>query len=209
MHVSLFAFVLFLHITVAIAAFAIAAVLHLAFHMMPRQATTGGLRPWAGLMHRLEPMLPIAGLLLLVLGSWLVHLGSKTDDAFSFTTGWILTSIVALVVVEALAGALLAPRTKAVIRAIEEAGEGEVPADIRAGLANPFVWYIGHIATFAFVGVVFLMATKPSGAWSPVFPVLGAIVGVLIAMPQLRAAKTLSATGGALPAPRGAAKTTA
>jgi hypothetical protein len=202
MHVSLAGFVLFLHITVAIAAFAIAGVLHLAFHVMPRVATSGELRLWARLMHRLEPLLPIAGLLLLVLGAWLVHLGSKTDDAFSYKDGWIITSVVTLVVVEALSGALLAPRTKALGHAIEEASDGPVPAEIRARLANPFVWHIGHIATFAFIGVVFLMTTKPSGAWAPVFPVLGAIVGMLIALPQLRAAQRLSAAGGTLPAPR-------
>jgi hypothetical protein len=186
MHVTLSGFVLFLHIAVAIASFMIAAVLHAAFHVLPRTRDVAEMRSWTALMHRLEPLLPVSALVLLGLGAWLVHLGG--DEGFGFSDGWVLTAIVFLVVVEGLAGALLAPRTKALVAKVHAAADGPVPDDIRRATVDPVTWDIGHIATFGFLGVVFLMAAKPSGAWAPVFPVAGAVIGVGLSRLQLRAA---------------------
>src|SRR3954465_3685795 len=105
MHVKLFSVVLFLHITVVIVAFAMAGVMHTAINVVPRARSVQELRPWGAVMHRIEPLFPIMALLLLGLGIWLVHLGAPTDDAFSFSDGWVITAIVTLVVVEGAARA--------------------------------------------------------------------------------------------------------
>ena len=73
MNVSLAGFALFLHITVAIAAFMIAGVLHVAFNVLPRVRTVAEMRPWTAVIHRLEPLLPILALVLLGLGAWLMR----------------------------------------------------------------------------------------------------------------------------------------
>jgi hypothetical protein len=198
MHVTLAGLVLFLHIGVVIVSFMIGAVLHAGFHSMVRARTLAELRPWTALLHRLEPVLPILAVVILGLGAWLVQLGS--DEGFSWSDGWILTSVVTLVVIEGLAGALLAPRSKAVGAAVARLGDGEVPADLHRMLRDPVMWAVGHVATFGFLGVVFLMAAKPSGAWSPAFPIVGALVGLAAARVQLRAAPVPSA--GTVPGQR-------
>jgi len=129
-------------------------------------------------------------LLLLGLGVWLVHLGHGTDDAFSFKDGWVITAIVTLVVVEAIGGAVLAPRGKKLTGLIDAAPDGPISADVRAGALDPMVWYAAHITTFAFLGVVFLMAAKPEGQWAWLFPAVGAVVGALLSRAQLSALPT-------------------
>jgi hypothetical protein len=143
-------------------------------------------------------------LLLLGLGAWLVHLGANTDDNFSFSDGWIITSIVTLVVVEAVGGAVLAPRGKKLTGLVEQAADGPVSDEIRASTSDPAVWYAAHITTFAFLGVVFLMAAKPTGAWAWLFPTVGAVVGV--ALSKLQLDKLPAAASGAVPSQRAGAK---
>jgi len=184
MHVETAGVVLFLHIAVAIVAFAMAGVLHSALQVFGRARRVEEVRTWAAVAHRIEPLFPVMALLLLGLGAWLVHLG-HTDEGFSFSTGWILTGIITLVLVEAVGGAILAPRGKKLNSLIHDAPDGEVTAEIRAAARDPLFWDMAHLTTFGFLGVVFLMAAKPSGAWAPVFPIAGAVVGVVLSRLQL------------------------
>jgi hypothetical protein len=193
MQITLFDVVLFLHIGVAIVAYAMAGVMHTSLQMVARGRTVGELRSWGRVMHRVEPLFPVMAVLLLGLGAWLVHLGHRTDDAFSFRDGWVLTAIVTLVVVEAMGGAILAPRGKKLTGLIDAAPDGPVTAEIRAGAADPMVWYAAHITTFGFLGVIFLMAAKPTGEWAWLFPTIGALVGVVVAGAQLRGLPTSDA----------------
>lgn len=187
MHVDLFGVILFLHIGVAIVAFAMAGVMHTALQATARARTVQELRSWGHAMHRIEPLFPIMALLLLGLGAWLVHLGANTDDNFGFSDGWIITSIVTLVAVEAIGGAVLAPRGKKLTAQIDGAPDGPVSDEIRSSTTDPAVWYAAHITTFAFFGVVFVMAAKPTGAWAWLFPTIGAVVGVVLSKLQLDA----------------------
>ena len=200
MHIDLFGVILFLHITVVIVAFAMAGVMHTALQAMARAGAVQELRSWGKAMHRIEPLFPLMALLLLGFGIWLVHLGEHTDDNFRFSDGWVITAIVTLVAVEAIGGAVLAPRGKKLTGQIEEAGDGPVSDEIHAGTTDPAVWYAAHVTTFAFLGVVFLMAAKPAGGWAWLFPVIGAVVGVVLSKLQLDG---LAASGhGSVPAQR-------
>jgi hypothetical protein len=204
MQITLFGVVLFLHITIAITAFAMAGVMHTALNVVPRGRSVQELRAWGVVMHRIEPLFPLMALLLLGLGAWLVHLGAKTDDAFSFADGWVITAIVTLVVVEAAGGIVLAPHGKKLTGLLEHAPDGPVSEEIRAAATRPLFWDLIHLTTFGFLGVVFLMAAKPSGAWAPVFPVVGAAVGVALSRIQL-AAIAKSRGSDAVPSQRVAA----
>jgi hypothetical protein len=192
MHITLFGVVLFLHITVAIVAFAMAGVMHTSLQVVGRAREVQAIRSWGAVMHRIEPLFPMMALLLLALGAWLVHLGAHTDDAFSFSDGWIITAITTLVLVEAAGGAILAPRGKKLTQLIRDAPDGAVTDDIHRSATDPWVWHAAHITTFGFLGVVFLMAAKPDGAGAPLFPIVGAVVGIVMAQLQLNA---LPATG--------------
>jgi hypothetical protein len=182
--------VLFLHIGVAVIGFMIAAVLHAALHAMPRARSIEGARPFATLVHRLEPLLPIMALLLLGLGAWLIHL---SDGEFEWKNGWIMTAVITLVVVEGLAGALLAPRTKKLTQLVDAAPDGEISAEVRQAMVNPIVWDVAHIATVGFLGVVFLMAAKPSGTASVIIVVVSAALGIALSRWQLAVLKMAGA----------------
>jgi len=196
MHVTLAGVVLFLHIFVAIVAFMMAGVLHAALQALARARDIREARSWAMLMHRLDPLFPLAALLLLGLGAWLIHL---SGGEFSWHDGWVITAVVSLVVIEGLAGARLAPKAKAIVAEIEQAGDGPISESLHRRIIDPLAWHVGHIATFGFAGVVFLMAAKPSGAWSPVIVVIGAVIGVVLSGAQLRA---LPPGGAAVPVQR-------
>lgn len=186
-------FALFLHIGVAITAFMMAAVLHAALPAMARARDVAVLRSWAGMVHRLEPLLPVMALLLLGLGGWLIHLSHGFAE---WSDGWILTSVIALVAVEGLSGALLAPRSKALIGEIEKTPDGPVPDSLHAKTLDPVIWHLAHLATGGFLGVVFVMAEKPSAAWSIVLVVAGAVIGVALSQLQLRALPGPAGSGG-------------
>lgn len=201
MHVTLFGFVLFLHIAFAVVAFAMAGVVHAGMPALARARDVATMRPWSEILHRLDPLFPLVALILLGLGSWLVHLGD--GEGFRFSDGWIITSIAALVLIEGLAGALLAPAAKRAVALIRESPDGAPSEEVRRAVLDPRIWYPGHIATFGFLGVIFLMAAKPAGAWAPVFPVVGALVGILLARLQLEAvSRPAAAAGRAVPGQR-------
>jgi hypothetical protein len=202
-HVTLAGFVLFLHIGVAIAAFMMAGVAHAALQSVGRATSVAEARPWARVMHRIEPLFPVMALILLGLGAWLVHLGAHTDDQFSFKDGWVLTAIITLVVMEALGGAVLAPRGKRLNTLILEAPDGPITAEIRAASRDPLFWGVAHATTVSFLGIVFLMAAKPAGSWAPVVVIVGALLGVAASTLQLRALP--AADGVGVPVQRAAA----
>lgn len=204
MGITLFGFVLFLHISFVVVAFAMAGIVHAGLPAIARARDVAQMRPWVELLHRLDPLFPLVALVLLGLGSWLVHLGAHTGDGFSFKDGWVITSIVTLVLIEGLAGALLAPAAKRLVGSVRESADGVPSAELRAAARDPKIWYPGHIATFGFLGIVFVMATKPAGEWAWVFPAIGAAVGVALARWQLSRLQ-VSAEGGSVPAQRAAA----
>ncbi len=194
MHVTLFGFVLFLHITVAITAFMMAAIVHAGLPALARATDVRAMRPWAAILHKLEPLFPLAALLLLGLGAWLLHL---SGGEFAWKDGWVMTAVITLVVIEGFAGALLAPKAKAAVKAVEDAADGPVPESVHQAAIEPRIWHISHIGTFGFAAVVFLMSAKPSGAWPPIIVVVGVIVGFALSTVQLRA---IAATRAATPA---------
>ena len=183
MHVTLFGFVLFLHITVAIVAFMMAGVLHAALQALARADDVREMRSWGRLIHRLDPLFPFAALLLLGFGGWLIHL---SGGEIGWGDGWLLTSLISLIVVEGASGVLIAPKAKTAVKLIEQAPDGAVPDDLRRLSVDPAIWHVAHVATFGFAGVVFLMAAKPTGGLAVVIVIAAAAVGVLVSLAQLR-----------------------
>jgi len=190
MHVTLFGFVLFLHITVAIVAFMMAGVLHAAMQALARANDVREMRSWGRLIHRLDPLFPIAALLLLGFGAWLIHL---SKGRIGWGDGWLLTSLIALIVIEGLSGVLIAPKAKAAVKLIEETPDGPVTDDMRRLTVDPAIWHVSHIATFGFTAVVFLMSVRPTGALSPILVIAGTVIGVLVSAAQLRSLRAVHA----------------
>lgn len=173
MHIHGADVVLFLHIAVAVFTFAIAGILLTGLAQMRRAESIAVLRSWGRLTHMVEPWFPVLVAVLIALGAWLIALSKKE---FSWSDGWVLTSVITLVIMEAYGGAVLAPNGKKLHAMLEAAPDGPVPDEIRGAVMNPLVWAGAWGETGLATGILFIMPTKPSGAWSVV---IVAIIGLL------------------------------
>jgi len=98
---------------------------------------------------------------------------------------------------------MLAPSAKKLVATIRETADGVPSTALRTAARDPKIWYPGHIATFGFLGIVFVMAAKPAGEWAWLFPAVGAAVGIALARMQLM--RLAVSDGGQVPSQRAAA----
>jgi hypothetical protein len=197
MHIALADFVLFLHIIVAIAAFAVAVLLLMAMMRMRSATDAATLRTWAKVAAPLEPVFPVLVLLLIGLGGWLIHL---SGGEFRWSDGWVLTSVIALVLMEAYGGIVLAPNGKRLHELADRAPDGPIPAELRAQALSKAVWAGAWGNMGAALGILFTMPTKPVGGWAVAIVALAALVGVLIGL-QLSGAPVTANAPAAAPGP--------
>ena len=190
---STYEIVLFLHIAVVVFAFGVAAVLHTALFRIRRAGSPREMSAWLPILEKSEPLFPISAVLLLGLGGWLIQL---SDDVYGWGDGWILTAIITLVIVEIVGGAVLGPRVKRLSAAIESDTGETVSEATRTAAVNPVMWYSGHFTTGAVLGIVMLMAAKPSTATSIAVVVVGALAGVASAVPFAKPLTVASPTTG-------------
>lgn len=187
--------VLFLHITVALAAFSIATVIHTGEWGSRRVTTVAELRTWAGVIRRFGQLFPIMIGLLLVLGAWLVSL---SDGKFDWGDGWVASAVVALVVLGAIGGAVLDPAAKRLVARLAAAPDRPVTPELRAAACNPVTWALGHLSTGLALGVVFTMTTKPSAGDALAVLVVGSGLGAVIGYLGARSGTTrVAATSSA------------
>lgn len=177
---STYEVVLFLHIAVAIFAFGVSAVLHTALFRLRATTNRRELSAWMPVIKKAEPLFPISALVLFGLGAWLLQL---SDGDFGWGDGWVLTAIGGLVVMEIVGGAVLGPRMKKVHAAVEADSGDTVSESTRATVTAPAIWYGAHTTTGIAVGIVLLMAAKPTTATSIAVLVVAAVLGVLSAVP--------------------------
>ena len=78
------------------------------------------IRSWPRVIAIVEAALPALAVLILLTGAWLLHL---SDGEFAWSHGWVIASMVGLVVAAA-AGAAVGPRSAALRRAINTARTG-------------------------------------------------------------------------------------
>jgi hypothetical protein len=181
---------MFLHVGLVVVAMSLASILHLSLIQMRRAETSAELRAWLPILRRVEPLMPLLALAVVGSGAWLIEL---SDGEFSWGQGWIVVSLVAVVIAEAV-GASLNPRSHALARAIGAAGDTPVGPDLRRRAADPVLFFGGHFVTAVFFGVIFLMTAQPTGTWAPMLYIaLAGVIGVLTAVPFVRPPDTCGA----------------
>ena len=161
-------------------------MLHAGLLLVRAARDVAAVRAWPRVIAVVEPVLPATALVILLTGAWLLHL---SDGEFSWGQGWVIASLVGLVVAEA-AGAAAAPRSAALRRAISRAPDGPVGAEVRQRICDPVLWCILHGATAIFLAVVFVMVVKPSGLWSAVVIAAVGLAGALSGYPFSRPMRT-------------------
>jgi hypothetical protein len=180
--VSKYDVVLFLHLMSAVFGFGVAAVAHTTLFRLRSATDMRQVRDELPVLEKSGPLFPIAGILLLALGAWLIQL-SPSGDKFSYSDGWVLTGIVSLVVVEGVGGAVIGRRVKALVEKFGSVADGPLDAETRAQLTDRPVWVAAHFNTAVIAAVVLIMVTKPSGVGSVVTVAIGAVLGIVSALP--------------------------
>jgi hypothetical protein len=97
--------------------------------------------------------------------------------------GWIIVGLGGMVLIAALGAALGGRRVGAIIRGIPAEG-GPIPTALDRQLHDPVLALSLYVRTALFLGIVFLMATKPSAAGSLAAMGAAAAAGAAAALQQ-------------------------
>ena len=98
---------------------------HFAEARMRAADSVAALRPWAWLLRRLGRAFPLALLVLLLSGAYLVHRG------WTWRSGWIDASLVGVALLFLNGAGLVRARGRALGRALGGAGDGELTPELR------------------------------------------------------------------------------
>jgi len=172
---------LFLHLlgVFLVSGGAVSSILILA--MLRRSETVQDVRMWANLAAIVDRIFPVATILLLATGIWLV-----SDGDWSWSDGWINVSLIGLILI-ALAGFLIATRKiVAIDRAAADAPDGPVPQVLAAQITDPMLFATTHAATLGTLAIIWNMTTKPGDAQAGIVFVAAIIVGALSAAPMVQ-----------------------
>ena len=186
--------VLFFHIAVVLAAFFLAGALHGSEYLSAKATTPGELRRVTR-PQKLGPLFAPLLIALLGLGMELIHLSKKTGDDFKFGDGFIVVGIV-MVAVLFLDGPLVMGRHFSKFdKALDAAGDGPIPAEVRDLATDPVVWAVGHANTLGVVGVVLNMAAKPSLGICILDVAVGVVLGGTLGATLARRARVKAEAG--------------
>jgi hypothetical protein len=152
-YMTFYALILFLHIIAAIGIFVALALEAFSIVSFRKAAGAAEVRVAIGALRRVPILFGVSGALVLLTGG---YLAAKIGAA---GLGWTVPSIVTLVVIGALGGALSGRRLR-IIRAIQLEGAGPVPNGLRALLQDPLLVASLRIRLALALGIVYLMVAK-------------------------------------------------
>ncbi len=175
--------VLFLHLCALLGAIGTSALLHFAELRLRAADTVAAVRMWAGLIEKGARVFPIALLVLLGSGAYLV------DRSWTWSSGWVDASLAGVAVLFVVGAGVLGGRSRALKRELATTPEGAVPARItqvtREHIAGIASWTNTGIA----LGIVFVMTTKPALAGSLAALAVAAGLGGAVALRLRRIGK--------------------
>lgn len=187
----LYSILLFLHLVVVGTAFGGAVLVHLGQRRLRAAGRVTAAREALALLGRASRSMPVIGLGLLVTGAAL------TQVRWPWSTPWVDVSILGLVAMQAIGGAVLKPRVMRLGRALGAVRGDEVPDDVRAAVRERSLWVASHVPPALGIGVMYVMVTKPGMAGGIVELFVAAGVGVAVAAATGRAAAPAGAAAGA------------
>jgi hypothetical protein len=172
-----YAVVLYLHFLGLVGLFVGYGLEWVASALLRRAATTEQARSWLR-VYRLS--LPISGpalLLLILTGGHLASMG------IGFKQGWILASIVAIVVALFIGFVLILPRVRAIRESLPEANVS-VPAEALVRLQAPVFVTLVRVRFLLALGIVYVMTAKTALNASLLILLGAMVVGVMVSAPS-------------------------
>ncbi|MGH7604368.1 MAG: hypothetical protein ACRENK_10275 [Gemmatimonadaceae bacterium] len=139
-----------------------------------RKATDmANVRVWLGMLDAAKPMMPAAGVLLILSG--FVMASMRWRGPYPFVTVGLVTLIIIWI-----AAAIVGGRHRRAMQAAAGTATGSVPAELSRVILNPRPWATLFALNLATLGVLFVMTTK-IGWVAAISVVIGlAIVGAFI-----------------------------
>jgi hypothetical protein len=172
-------FALFLHIVgvFGIAGAATSELLSLAW--MRRVRTVQEARPLSLIAVWTDRAFAVAAILVVIAGIYMVE-----DVDWGWGTGWVNTSLIALIIMFAGGALLLTPRVGAINKALDAAPDGPIPDDVRAKIGDFVLWGTLHAFALGLIAIIWNMTTKPGDAQAGTIILLGFVIGAASAIPM-------------------------
>jgi hypothetical protein len=180
---SLYALALFAHLVGVLSLFIGMGLQWAVIVGFRRAQAVAQVRLWGGLLRPVAMLGPLSAVLILLAGGYMMF------TAWGIGTPWIVVSIGAMLLMAALGMGITVRKLRVVQRMAMDAGVSDViSSELRHRIYDPMLWISAHLASGIAVGIVFMMATKPSWLVSlaavAIAIVLGAITGALTARPR-------------------------
>jgi uncharacterized membrane protein len=172
-------FALFLHIVGVFGIAGAATTFWFAVSWMRRAKTVQEMRPLAAVAVWSDRLFPVSALLVLVAGAYMVE-----DVDWGWGTGWINTSLIALILIGAGGGIMLTPRVRKLRNAVDAAPDGAVPGNVTTLMRDPILWGALHAFTLALFAIIWNMTSKPGDAQAGAVILLGFVLGAASAAPM-------------------------
>ncbi len=174
---QLYPLMLFIHVTADIAIFVGLGVQLFCLAGLRRAQTVEQARALVPLIRFSDPLGIGGGLLVIASGLYMAL------TVWDLRQGWIAAALGGLILLlPPLIGAIIEPRTRALVKQTESAAPGPLPAALRARLHDPLLATALQTAAGVVLGLVYQMTTKPPLGASilalAVFVVLGAATGL-------------------------------
>jgi hypothetical protein len=170
---TFYALILFLHIIAAIGIFVALALESFSIVSFRKAAGAAEVRVAIAALRRVPVLFGVSGALVLLTGGYLAA------EIGSAGLSWTVPSLVTLVVIGALGGALSGRRLR-MIRAIQLEGTGPVPNGLRALLQDPILVASLRIRLALALGIVYLMVAKTPLAPTLVVLAIAAVAGLVL-----------------------------
>lgn len=168
--------VLFLHLSALLGAIGTAALLHFAEVRLRAADTVAAVRVWARLIEKGAKVFPLALLVLLASGAYLV------DQRWTWSSGWVDASLVGVGVLFVVGAAVIGGRTRALRRELADAIDDAVPARLAQIAREHIGGIVSWTNTGLALGIVFVMTTKPALTGSLAALAVAAGLGTVVAL---------------------------
>jgi hypothetical protein len=172
---------LFLHIVSLAIGLCAATLLALSLFRLRDARTLDDAAPWGAFAHNAEKAFPVAILGLFATGAYM------TSNLWSWTTGWILVSLVGLVVVATVGPVVGGWGGRQLKRILQENGPGDLGDAARRMTRHPALWVteFGNIGLV--FGIIWNMTQKPGTAEAVAALLIAYAIGVALALRFSRA----------------------
>lgn len=174
---------LFLHIVGVFGVAGAATSFLIVMSWMRRATTVQALRPLSTIAVWTDRAFPVAAILVLIAGVFMVE-----DANWGWGTGWVNTSLIALIAMGVGGGVLITPRVGKIEKAVAAAPDGAVTGEIRSAVNNPILWGALHAFTLGLFGIIWNMTTKPGDAQAGTVILLAFVIGAASVIPMTRRA---------------------